>query len=324
MANIPTPHDRLFRALLSDSERAHDFLRDHLPSSIAVKLAEAPPEFIEGSFVDEVLAGSQSDLLMKVRLSSGGKAFIYVLAEHKSGPDPGLPLQLASYMIRIWKRHAGASAARLRSLPPIVPVVVYHGKADWTVARSLRDMIDADDPQLEFLPGLGYILRNLSAMEIHELSRNAALRAGLITLRREALVFLAEIAEGLTEGGDLRRQILEYVLRVYDIGLEELRTTLRDQGHDEMEAIVGTIAETLLQQGEARGLSKGLLEGRAEGRAEGKAETLLRLARLRFGAVPAARADEVRSADAETLDRWLDALVGAEALEEVFEPRRRH
>ena len=66
-----------------------------------------------------------SDLLLKFRLASGASAFAYLLAEHKSTPDPGLPLQLASYMVRIWKRHAGAYAERLRALPPIIPVVVY-------------------------------------------------------------------------------------------------------------------------------------------------------------------------------------------------------
>ena len=69
-------------------------------------------------------------------------------------------------MVRIWKRFAGTSATRLSSLPPIVPVVVYHGAPDWTVPGSLRDMIAADDPELAFLPGSGYILRNLRTMDI--------------------------------------------------------------------------------------------------------------------------------------------------------------
>ena len=328
MAELPTPHDTLVRALLSDRERARDFLLDHLPDSVAALLADTLPEIVEGSFVDEALAGSQSDLLMKVGLTSGGSALAYVLVEHKSAPDPGLPLQLASYMVRIWKRYAGTSAARLRALPPIVPVVVYHGKAGWTVPGSLLDMIAADDPALAFLPGSGYVLRNLCAMDIDALSRNAALRAGFIALRREAMDFLAEIAESLPEEGDLARQVIEYIVRVYSTDLDELRTALRNQGHNELEAIMGTIAETLLEQGEARGLAKGealgLSKGRLEGLAAGKAETLLRLARRRFGDVPPARADMVLSADVETLDRWLDALVGAGTLDEVFEPRRRH
>ncbi len=192
---------------------------------------------------------------MKVALTSGTDAFVYVLAEHKSTPDPALPLQLASYMVRIWKRCAGTKTARLRALPPIIPVVVYHGAEPWTVPDSLRDMIATDDPDLAFLPGAGYILRNLRAMEIDALSRNAALRAGFITLRQEALAFLAEIAGSLPEGTDLRRQVLEYVLRVYNVDQDSLRATLRTGGHNELEALMGTIAETLLEQGEARGLA---------------------------------------------------------------------
>ncbi|MXW86414.1 MAG: hypothetical protein F4Z55_11125 [Boseongicola sp. SB0667_bin_21] len=75
---------------------------------------------------------------------------------------------------------------------------------------------------------------------------------------------------------------------------------------------MGTIAEALLEQGEARGLIKG------------KANAFLLQARNKFGDLPAARADEVRSADAATLDRWLAALVVADTLDEVFDVRRPH
>ena len=99
-----------------------------------------------------------------------------------------------------------------------------------------------------------------------------------------------------------------------------------DDGHTESEAIVGTIADTLLEQGEARGLAKGLARGLAKGErlgiAKGKAETLIRLAGIRFGDVPADRVDEIQAADAATLDRWLDAVFVAETLEDVFEPRK--
>ena len=325
MADLPNPHDKFFRALLSDPGFAHDFLRDHLPNSLTGQLTADPPEFVEGSFVDEALAGSQSDLLMKVRLASGDGAFLYVLGEHKSHPDPGLPLQLASYMVRIWKRHAGTSPKMLRSLPPIIPIVVYHGEADWTVPGTLREMIAADDPELAILPGSGYVLRNLRTMDLDALSRNPGLRAGFITMRKEPPpLVVAEIAKNLPEGGDLRRQALEYVVRVYDLDLDELRTILRNARYNDMEAIVDTIAETLLEQGEERGLTRGLKQGFDQGRAEGKAETLLRLACMRFGDVPAARADEVHAADAATLDRWFDALLDADSLDAVFDPPRQH
>lgn len=96
-----TPHDRLFRALASDPGRAAALIRDHLPERIVGLLAATPPVALDGSYVDEALRGSQSDMLFKVKLASGGPAFVYVLVEHKSSADPGTPLQLAAYMVRI-------------------------------------------------------------------------------------------------------------------------------------------------------------------------------------------------------------------------------
>ena len=96
-----TPHDGLFRALVSDPGRAAALIRDHVPDRIVGLLADAPPVPLDGSFVDETLRGSQSDVLFKVELASGGPAFVYVLVEHKSYPDPGTPLQLANYMVTL-------------------------------------------------------------------------------------------------------------------------------------------------------------------------------------------------------------------------------
>ncbi len=235
-------------------------------------------------------------------------------------------------MVRIWKRYAGTGTARLRALPPIIPVVVYHGAPPWTVPDSLRDMIATDDPDLAFLPGAGYILRNLRAMEIDALSRNAALKAGFITLRRQALAFLAEIAGSLPEGTDLRRQVLEYVLRVYNVDLDALRATLRTGGHNELEALMGTIAETLLEQGkaeglkagEARGLARGEAKGKAEGKVEGKAETLGRLLERRFGPLPRDIETRIAAAEPDRIEAWLDAVLDAPDLATVFAQDRPH
>ena len=340
MADLPNPHDKLFRALLGDPERARAFLRDHLPNSIVAQLADTLPEIIEGSFVDEALAGSQSDLLLKVELANGEPGLVFVLAEHKSSPDPGLPLQMATYMVRVWKSYAGTSSVRLRKLPPIIPVVVYHGSANWTVPDSLRDMIATEDDDLAFLPGAGYILRNLRAMEIDELSRNAALRMGFLTLRRDILGFLADLIRYLPEGSDLRRQLLEYVLRVYKVDMDELMSILRNEGHTELEAEMQTIAETLLEQGkaagikegkaagiaegEARGKAAGIAEGLAVGMAEGEAKSLIRLLERRFGPLPHDIEARIGAAELEEIEAWLDAVLDAPDLAALFGKDARH
>ena len=199
-----TPHDGLFRALVFDPGRAAALIRDHLPKRIVGLLADTPPVPLDGSFVDEALRGSQSDMLFKVELASGGPAFVYVLVEHKSYADPGTPLQLANYM-KIWMRHAQGRADRLRALPPIIPVVFYHGETRWSVAEGLGAMLATDDPELLFLPGERFILRVLAALPTEELSHDAALRDGLIALTRRAIEFVAMIVEGLAEEDTLQK-----------------------------------------------------------------------------------------------------------------------
>ena len=320
-----TPHDGLFRALVSDPGRAAALIRDHLPDRIVGLLADAPPVPLDASFVDAALRSSQSDMLFKVELASGGPAYVYVLVEHKSYPDPGTPLQLANYMLEIWKRHAQGRVDRLRALPPIIPVVFYHGAARWSVAEGLGAMIATDDPELLFLPGQRFILRVLSALPTEELSRDAALRAGLIALTRRAIEFVTRIVEGLAEEDTLRSQVFEYILLTYpEADMDALRANLRAAGFDEMEGLVGTIAEALMERGEARGLKRGLERGEARGLERGKAEGLTRLLERRFGSLPGTARDRIAAAGPGELDSWLDRVLDADSLDAVFGRSDRH
>ena len=55
-----------------------------------------------------------------------------------------------------------------------------------------------------------------------------------------------------------------------------------------------------------------------QGKAEGKAETLLRLMERRFGAVPEAARARISAASVADLDGWLDAILDAGDVDEVF------
>jgi len=97
-----------------------------------------------------------------------------------------------------------------------------------------------------------------------------------------------------------------------------LEAALRRAKPERWENLMGTIAETWIEQGEAKGKAVGI----AEGEARGKAETFLRLARLRFGDLPEPRVDAVRTASPAQIDRWLEPLLSAENLEDIFRVSR--
>ena len=57
----------LLQALLENPYRAGVLLREQLPAEVAERLADAPPQPVEGAFVDESLRGTHSDRATRER-----------------------------------------------------------------------------------------------------------------------------------------------------------------------------------------------------------------------------------------------------------------
>ncbi len=72
------------------------------------------------------------------------------------------------------------------------------------------------------------------------------------------------------------------------------------------------------EEGRVEGLEEGLEKGLEEGRAKGQADLLLRLIERRFGPVPEAVTQQVRTAPVEQLELWALNFVDATSLEAMF------
>jgi len=104
--------------------------------------------------------------------------------------------------------------------------------------------------------------------------------------------------------------VLQYVIACYKIEPELLERAMRLARPQDGEALMGTIAEKWLQEGRQEGIQEGMQKG--------EANTLARLLERRFGAVPDAVRERVATASLEQLDTWLDTVIDAESLDEVF------
>ena len=293
-------HDKLFRAVFSDPVHAQALVRDQLPNEIAGLLADKPPVVHPGSFIDEDLRESQADLLLEVELVGGGSAFVYVLIEHKSYPDAEVVLQVLGYMVRIWRDYVrqgkgrDGRAARLKALPPIIPLLGYSGSAPWTGPTDLGEMIAADNPALVCLDGPRLILRQWAQMGPDELSSEPVPQASLLTLTERAMAHVETLRDALVGNPVLQSQFVEYIMGDEDeLDAEDLRERFRTAGAGEMEGVVATIAEKLEAKGEARGIAKGEVIGMIRGRQQ----DLIRLLERRFGSL--SDADRVRIAEAD-------------------------
>ena len=345
MALSPTHHDAFFRALVSRSDRTASLLQDHLPSEIAVLVDfEHLPDLMEGTFINGDGAKTQCDALFRVRLKSGQDARIYVLLEHKSSVDYDKPLQIARYMLNIWARELKATPAH-HKLPMILPLVFYHGRGEWTVPLSLAEMIDTPDGVDDPLRGFAYTLRDLHRLDPRHLAQDPEVLAALLALRlvfeKNILPDLLDLVTGGTvDGSEFESHIITYISEKFNIDAPTLEASLQRTKPQRWEILMGTAAESWLEQGrtegEVLGIEKGKVigiekgkvigieKGKVIGIAEGKAETFLRQARLKFDAIPDARVAQVRAASLVQIDAWLDALILAEDLNDVFAKRTRH
>ena len=306
MAVPAQPHDTLFRALTESPQRADRLVRDALPPAFAELLADAPGRLLPGSFVDSGLRTVQADRLLEFTLRDGRSALVYVLLEHKSSVDPGTPLQLLGYMVKIWQQHHSRSRGGRLRLPPIIPLVFRHGPGGWTVPPSVLAMIDAPEPLLAFARALEYVLVDLGGIPFLRLASDPVLRAGLGLLKfasrgpvpAEVAVQIREVLVRLRAEDALLEACLKYIDVVMP---DEAAGESPEDGPGTKENLMATMAQRWQQ--------------------EGKAEVLLRQLMLRFGAVPDAVKARVRAAVGADLDAWLDAILEAPDLESVFASR---
>lgn len=165
MADIHQPHDRLFRAVFSDAGEAASLLQAALPDTVRNSFDWRTLTLVEGTFIDEDLRESQSDLLYEVEhVETSQPVSMYLLFEHQSSPDPWIRLRLLRYCCRIWEADRRNDPNR-RELRPIVPVVFYQGTHGWNHSTEFSDLFPKSARALPWVPRFAHELLDQTTLE---------------------------------------------------------------------------------------------------------------------------------------------------------------
>ena len=122
------PHDHLFRLVFADPEETAAFLHARLPDSYQRGILWPSLRRAAGSFIDQELRGSVSDLLFEVRSAAAApRQWLYLLFEHQSQPDRWMAMLTAA---EVWEadRRDYPDEQYLR---PVLPLVFYQGEHHW-------------------------------------------------------------------------------------------------------------------------------------------------------------------------------------------------
>jgi predicted transposase/invertase (TIGR01784 family) len=322
VSTAENPHDSVVKQTLGRPEVAVGYFRYNLPEELLARLDLTTLERVPGSFVDPELHPSASDLLFTVGYLPEGdtddgpeKLLIYLLIEHKSYPDLMTLFQLLRYMVRIWERYC-AENQKESMLPPLYPMILYHGKRPWSYPLNFHSLFRVqDETLLRHLPEFSPVLHDVARNDDREISGDTAARTLLLMLK---YIFRPDLTERLPDlllqartlltdenGREIMFTLLYYLTEGTGRVNEETLSAALDQvapGGDTMKSF----------------LKKYFDQGRQEGRLEGEFRLLLRLLRKRFGELPGWVEERLRQGSSGMLETWSERILTASTLEEVF------
>ena len=147
-----------------------------------------------GSFVDEALRRSETDVLFEARHETGPPVYVYVLVEHQSTVDFWLRLRLLRYQVRIWERER-AQRPRTRTVSPIVSVVLHHGPRPWRTSPRFEDLYNEAVRDLPGACRFSHVLVELHRMRLEDARGDAYGRAMEMLLSDHGRTQAARLAQ---------------------------------------------------------------------------------------------------------------------------------
>jgi len=168
-------HANFFNKLIKENGNVIDVLKLMLPVEIWEKLDFRSIEFDDSSYVDDKLANSLSDMVIKTRLKDENQETdIYVLLEHKSSKPKKKDLffLILKYVYNMWLLdYSTKKPFRL-----IIPLIFYHGKQKWNLPQRFQELFSVTDEVKKIILDFGYVLyntNNIADVELQKATGNA-------------------------------------------------------------------------------------------------------------------------------------------------------
>jgi len=303
------PHDRLFKRVMSDEANVRQFIKEFLPKDISSQIGLKEMKLIP----TEKIKGYNKyymDIAVECHISNT-KGQLYFVFEHKSYPDPGVLLQILSYMTVTWDEQRKKN----KPLTPVIPVVIYHGSSSWNVTTHFQGQFDSLNESIKpYIPEFNYVLVDLTQIPNDEIEQKAKdtpfLMASLLLMKLVALhdiegIMRITVIISLSE--EERIILILYLFYTLDVDQDTMQRIAKELGGEEL---MPSLAEKLIKQGEKRGEEKGKIEG--------KQELLIKFLRRKFNITPKEEKMIRSVTDESKLDAAAEAVLDAKSKDEVL------
>ena len=314
------PHDAACKLLFSFPAMVRDLLAGFFPREWVEELDLSTLERWPESTVSDDLLQRHRDRVWRVRCRDRW-LYVLVLLEFQSTVDHTMAVRILAYTALLYQDLLRTSSD---PLPPVLPIVLHHGRERWTAAEDVAGLAASPGEFLApYQPAQRYFLLDVGGYT-GSLPEGRNLMAGLIRLEHSrspadvepVLAVLAQWLSGPEHEG-LRRAFGEWMWQVHAPARRPgMEWPALDDWSEDRSMLYETVKEWTAQW---------LAEGRVEGRAKGQSEVMRRQAARKFGVVTADRlAEELeRVHDPEQVIEVGEWLIECESGEELLDRVRR-
>lgn len=210
-----TPHDDLAKAALSRPENAIGALKAALPAALLGQLDLASLKLApRDRYLDAAGKAMFSDLVYEVQLAGRPVLVCLCLYEHQSTQAKFHIVRVLGYVAALWRAWIAEHPDATR-IPPVIPVVLYHGAKPWSAPTSLAEVLDAPAELLaaagDLLPALRFALDDLAAVD------EADLRAREVAIFGRMTFLLLKFARAVGTGQADPSSFAELVKKIQDL-----------------------------------------------------------------------------------------------------------
>ena len=220
-------------------------MQEALPDAVRNSFDWRTLTLVEGTFIDEDLHESQSDLLYEVEhVETGQPVSMYLLFEHQSSPDPWMRLRLLRYYCRIWEADRRNDPNR-HELRPIMSVVFYQGAQRWNHSTEFSDLFPEATRSWPWVPRFTHELVDQTTLEPEAVG-------GGLKGRIAQLLMMAAFGRNVDTALQLTAQLILLLNRTGG-GVDEFRRFFLYLASTQDREVIESFGETLQRQGFEQG-----------------------------------------------------------------------
>ncbi|WP_343731522.1 Rpn family recombination-promoting nuclease/putative transposase [Duganella sp.] len=320
--------DALYKQLFSHPEIVRDLVAGFLPAEWAQQLEVGAFERVNASYASDEGKARHEDVVWRARID-GEWVYVYILLEFQSRPDKWMALRMQVYIGLLYQDLvAQHKLSKHGKLPPVLPIVFYHGHRPWRAATELAELMLPPPEGLEqFQASQRYVLID----QHHDWARGdivpllfRLLRSRTETERAAALnMLLARLM--LPDLAPIRASLQHWLLLTLrdaggstNIEWEEglVMNAKRQPRFNEL--ITEDFIRRLVQPQE-EALQEGVQQGMQQGMQQGELLALQGVLRdLLAGDVTVEAAGKIAQADVGQLRAWIKSLFAGASPRQLF------